>query len=437
MKELQRAGYIVIGALAVCAVLTVLYFARSGMFLPRQAATRTVAQAAATQTTVTQTTVHSQESPDSAQDVVLIAGEHLSTDTQLTDGIIQDVARASDENLTASGQQTADNLQDVTQTAGESRTVTLAFTGDILFDDRERVMQAIRARGGSVLTSFDDTIFGVLRGADVTVVNNEFPYSDRGTPTPDKMYTFRAHPSHARKLQLIGVDLALLANNHTFDHGEIALLDTLDTLDAIGLARIGAGRNLGEAAQAYHYENGDVRIAILNATQIEGYEPADTRGATADRSGVFRSFDPTLLSARIAEEKAAGYFVIVCVHWGDEKTTELNYGQTHHAAVFAEAGADLIVGAHPHILQQIDYVGGVPVIYSLGNFLFNSTTLPTAVLTATVDAQGLREVRLIPAIQENCAVRIATPQESAAILGTLNSLSATAVLDAQGVLTPR
>ncbi len=100
------------------------------------------------------------------------------------------------------------------------------------------------------------------------MVNNEFPYSSRGTPLAGKQYTFRADPSTAEWLTEMGADIVSLANNHCFDYGEEALLDTLDTLDSIGMIHVGAGHNLDEASEPAVFECGGMKIAILNATMI-------------------------------------------------------------------------------------------------------------------------------------------------------------------------
>ena len=114
------------------------------------------------------------------------------------------------------------------------------------------------------------------------MINNEFPYSSRGIPTEGKQFTFRARPESASILEEMGVDIVSLANNHAYDYGEDAFLDTLDTLAGIGMPYVGAGRNLEEASKPVYFIAGDIKIAIVSATQIERLDNPDTKGATDD-----------------------------------------------------------------------------------------------------------------------------------------------------------
>ena len=100
--------------------------------------------------------------------------------------------------------------------ADDDDTVTFSFAGDILFDEYYAAGAAARQRGGAA-ACFGPSLLEVLRGSDVFIVNNEFPYTDRGTPTPGKTYTFRAHPQNADWLKDLGADLVTLANNHAYD----------------------------------------------------------------------------------------------------------------------------------------------------------------------------------------------------------------------------
>lgn len=112
--------------------------------------------------------------------------------------------------------------------------ITLAFAGDISFDDTSAVMQNYFAQGSVLSNVIDSRYLDEMQNADLMWINNEFCYSLRGNPLPNKMYTFRANPEHVSMLQEMGVDVAGLANNHIYDFGKDAFLDTLDTLDGAG-----------------------------------------------------------------------------------------------------------------------------------------------------------------------------------------------------------
>ncbi|MDE7249985.1 MAG: CapA family protein, partial [Lachnospiraceae bacterium] len=115
------------------------------------------------------------------------------------------------------------------EASGEEE-VTIGFIGDILFDDEYAIMANLLRRGGTIDNGISPALLEKLQEVDILVANNEFPYTNRGTPTEDKTFTFRADTGTAAYLHDMGVDAAVLANNHIYDFGEIGLLDTLDTL---------------------------------------------------------------------------------------------------------------------------------------------------------------------------------------------------------------
>ena len=164
-----------------------------------------------------------------------------------------------------------------------------------------------------------------------------------------------------------------------------------------------------------------------------------TPEAGEDSPGVLRCYDPELAVQVIEEASSQCDYLVVYVHWGTEYSTQLEQAQTDLATLFAEAGADLIVGSHPHILQGAGWRGDVPVLYSLGNFWFNMETVDTALLTVTLTGPGAENatVRLIPCIQTGGRTSILTDKgEKARILDHLNSISESGWFDADGVLHP-
>ena len=334
---------------------------------------------------------------------------------------------------------------------GDGALVTFAFAGDILFDDYYATGAAVRQRGG-IEACFDAGVMEKMQDADVFIVNNEFPYTDRGTPTPGKTYTFRAKPDAAQWLKVMGADLVTLANNHTYDFGETGLLDTLATLREAGIPYLGAGENIAEAANtAYFYltsdgveksstqipEDHSMVVAVLNATRIEQDGSPDTRPATETSAGVFRCYDPDRLCEEIRAAKEKADFVIVTVHWGTEKTTQLDWGQEQLMPRIADAGADLIVGAHPHILQRFAYEGEMPIVYSLGNYYFTSFTVDTGLLEVSFSPEEKRmsQLRFVPCLQSGTSVRLLDGAEKQRILDELREMSPGVSIDDDGVIS--
>lgn len=313
--------------------------------------------------------------------------------------------------------------------------VTLCFTGDILFDDEYAVMATLLNHGGNLENGISEELLSVMREADITVVNNEFPYTDRGTPTEGKTFTFRADTGTVEYLHEMGADVAVIANNHVYDFGQQGLLDTLDTLEQASVHAIGAGRDLEEASSPVYFIVNDRKIALIAATQIERLDNPDTRGATQDSAGVFRCWNPEKLCEVVAQAKAESDFVIVCMHWGTENESAPDWAQEAQAPMLAEAGADLIVGDHPHCLQGITYCGDTPVFYSLGNFWFNSKTVDTGLLKVTLGSEGLISMQFVPAIQANCCVNMVYGSEKERILSQLRTLSPGIRIDTDGMIS--
>lgn len=313
--------------------------------------------------------------------------------------------------------------------------VVLAFAGDILFDDEYAVMVSIEGRPGKIEDSFSQDLLKEMTEADIFMLNNEFTYTDRGEPTPEKQFTFRADPEKAEYLLDMGVDIVSIANNHTYDYGEISLLDTVDTLTGMEMPYVGAGRNIEEASRPFFFETDGLKIGFLSATQIERLENPDTKGATADSPGVFRCLDGTLLYEKVEETAKECDFLVVYVHWGSENTDELDWSQKDQALKLAQSGADLIIGDHSHCLQGIDVIEGVPVFYSLGNFLFSSKTLDTCLVKAVIEDGKISKLQFIPALQQGCRTQMLSGEEKERVLAYMRTISEHVVIDSEGYIT--
>lgn len=315
--------------------------------------------------------------------------------------------------------------------------VTLLFAGDILFDPNYSVMAKVLQNGGDIGNGIAPDLIGEMQSADIMMLNNEFAYSDRGAPTPEKQFTFRARPDSVAYLTDMGVDIVSLANNHAYDYGEQALLDSLQILQAEGIPYVGAGVNEQEASAPVYFIINDMKIAFISATQIERLDNPDTKGATETSPGVFRCFNGEKLMQTVAQAKEESDFVVVYIHWGTENQEETDWLQNKQAPELVEAGADLIIGDHPHILQRIEIIDGVPVIYSLGNFWFNSKPLDTGMVKVTISEEGLQSFQFIPCQQVNCRTSMLEGEEKSRVLGEMRRMSGNVQIDEDGyVLMP-
>jgi len=278
--------------------------------------------------------------------------------------------------------------------------IVLDFAGDFSLASDVATTEYLESQNGDLTACFSDGLLEEMQSADIFMVNNEFCYSDGGTPLSGKAYTFRADPSYVSKLLDIGVDFVNLANNHVWDYGEDAVVDTLETLENAGIPYVGAGRNLEDAMEPIYYVANGRKIAIVSATQIEKTYNY-TKQATDTTAGVLKTLDPTLFTSVISEANENADYVIAIVHWGTEGNASYGSDQVALADAFIEAGADAIIGGHTHCLQGIEYVGDVPVYYSLGNYWFSITgSMPapyeTGLAQLRITSEGDIETYFIP-----------------------------------------
>lgn len=335
----------------------------------------------------------------------------------------------------------------------DADSAAFTFAGDILFSSDYAT--GVQAWSAGIMNCFDEGTTELMRNADVFMLNNEFEYTTGGTAIPNKKYTLRALPETVEWLKEMGVDIVSLANNHMFDFQEEGLADTLKTLREAGIPYVGAGENIEEAATtAYIHllipagtgtgaendgEDGNnaetdddslmtdaMTVAIVNATRIEQYENPETRAATETESGVFRCFNPALLYEKVTEAKKNADFVIVYVHWGTESTHDIEEHQRELAEGITNAGGDLIVGDHPHVLQGIGTANGKPVAYSLGNYYFTSYTTDTGLLQAVFNPseKTMEGLRFVPCLQTNASVHLLDGSEKARVLDEMREYSA-------------
>jgi poly-gamma-glutamate synthesis protein (capsule biosynthesis protein) len=249
-----------------------------------------------------------------------------------------------------------------------------------------------------------------LRGADVRFGNLEFSLTDRGEQA-HKDYTFRTPPGAAQSLTTAGINIVDLANNHVLDYGGQGLLDTLGALNRTGVLETGAGADAERAHTPTIVQVNGLRIAWLAYVNvpddsITGFV-ARSLEAGPGRPGV--AWGTTDAIRRdVAAAKQSADVVIVALHSGYEYTSDPNSIQRDLAHAAIDAGAALVLGAHPHVLQGIEYYRGGIIAYSLGNFIFDLDEsdiahygLPsvlTMVLRVTLDAHGVTGLQIYPAI---------------------------------------
>ncbi len=316
----------------------------------------------------------------------------------------------------------------------EERTYTLTFTGDISLADNWHIAPKYDERGG-ITGILGSTMLDTMKSSDFLVVNSEFTVSNRGTPLPGKTYTFRAKPERLAIYHEMGVDLADLANNHVYDYGGDAFLDMLNAFDEYQIPHIGAGRNLEEAKKPYIVTIGNFKFAFIAATRAE--KNVMTPGATNTAPGTFWCYNPTEMINLIKELKDQVDFVIPVIHFGRENSHALEQAQMDSARAYIDAGAAMVVGHHAHILQGVEIYQGKPIIYNLGNFLFNYIDTDTALFQVKMDQDGKMEYYILPAFQTNCqTILLEEGAKKQQIISDINSWSINARLDSTGKIMP-
>lgn len=308
-----------------------------------------------------------------------------------------------------------------------SSAVTLSFAGDVHFSE-----QYIAAYEKSGISAFaDEEMLSLMQNADLFMLNHEFVFSLRGEAMTDKEYTLRNDPKYVKILQELGTDIAGIANNHVLDFGQEAFLDMLDTLKQADIEYVGGGENLAEASSpVVHTINGQT-FAVFAATRVS---PSYDWYAAAKRPGILQTYDATALNNAISESESKYDHTIVFVHWGIERNETPEEYQQKLAKGYIDAGADLVIGCHPHVLQGFEYYQGVPIIYSLGNYLFGNRTGETVLLNAEFAADGELTVQLIPCQRVNGVLtRIQEPKE---LFDHLTDLSFDVGISEKGVLVP-
>jgi poly-gamma-glutamate synthesis protein (capsule biosynthesis protein) len=263
-------------------------------------------------------------------------------------------------------------------------TVSVAFVGDILLDSAPG--KAI-ARGEDPFTETE----GLFRGAALRVGNLECPVATGGTVV-EKVYTFRAAPAVLPVLHR-HFDAVSVANNHSGDYGPVAFAETLQHLDDEHVLRFGGGQNLPQAHEPLLVERGGIKLALLGYDDFlpRTFEAGDARPGVAWVEAEQIVYD-------IAQARAAGADVVIpFLHWGWENEPEPCADQRALARRLLDAGADAVIGAHPHVTQGAEMYRGKPIIYSLGNFVFDLLDEPANarawVLRLELDRHGVVSFR--------------------------------------------
>ncbi|ABX04882.1 CapA family protein [Herpetosiphon sp.] len=275
--------------------------------------------------------------------------------------------------------------------------IELAVVGDIML---------ARSIGERILSDSPEQPFAGVRdelvNADLTIGNLETAIADAGEPAP-KAYRFLAPPESVDSLSDAGFDLVSLANNHSLDWGESALSETIGLLNEAEIANVGAGMNAEQAYRPVIIEKHGLRLAFLayvNVPVERGGFVTESWTATAEQAGLAWA-EPAVIAADVAAIRPSVDHVIILLHSGYEGIDQPNEIQRSNAYAALDAGATLVLGAHPHVLQGYEArPNGQFIAWSLGNFVFDgfdgTPSLDSAILHLTLDKTRVIASRWTP-----------------------------------------
>ena len=247
--------------------------------------------------------------------------------------------------------------------------IKLIFAGDVMGHGMQ-ITGAWRDGGDSCYNYIPvfQHVKDYFSSADVAVANLEVTLAGK----PYKGYPqFSTHHALAEALKDAGFDILVTANNHSLDRRKQGLERTIDKLDSIGLVHTGTFKDSTAWKNDYPliYDRNNFRLAILNYTY-------STNGILIESPNIVNYIDTVRMKTDLDKAREQADYVITCIHWGDEYKNKENATQQKLAGFLTRNGCDLIIGAHPHVVQPFAMLGrneldSVPVIYSLGNFISN------------------------------------------------------------------
>lgn len=288
---------------------------------------------------------------------------------------------------------------------------TLVFGGDVMLG--RSVRDQINHRGGGNGAWVTSKLANVFRQADLAMVNLESPFLG-GPPSSNDM-VFRADPKHIAALTSIGIDIVSFANNHSRNQGSAGIQTTVELLQKNRILAAGAGMTSKIAYAPRYYQAGAIPVAVLAYTYGERVLTANVQKPT------IASMDVRLMQAEVKKARAAGRFVVVTMHAGNEYTLVLTSQQKSFAHAAVDAGADLVVGHHPHWVQPVEKYKGKYILYSLGNLVFDQSWSKYAqegvVARVTVSDRRQVTLQLLPVkIERTSQARFMSAIEAKSVL---------------------
>lgn len=249
--------------------------------------------------------------------------------------------------------------------SGEKKkeSLTVFFTGDVMFD------RGVRKEMEHGSASIFEKIKPLISDGDFTVANLECPVTKRNTPANRKV-TFRADPDCLTAARKAGITHFFLANEHAIDQGRQGLKETYSNLISKTIIPIGVGDKQKIACEPEVIKKGGIAVALFSSLLLT----ADVTGFSKDTSGICQaSIEELATNIADYKKKNTDAYIVVLLHWGAEMQTRPTQNQRAQAHQLIDAGADVIIGHHPHVVQETETYKGKKIFYSLGNLIYDQS----------------------------------------------------------------
>ena len=220
---------------------------------------------------------------------------------------------------------------------------------------------------------------------DLNIFNLETAITEE-VKKEEKEYNFKTDPDFLKTLKSIGLNVATIANNHSYDFGEKGFLDTINALDEAKISYVGGGVNSDIAYQGQIFTVKGLKIGVLGIAKVNG-GPLSIAGK--DKAGTTNGYDSVSTENAITAIRKVSDIVIVLPHWGEEGSFCPRSSEIASAKKWQSLGADIIVGSHTHTLQEVQLKDNKLIAYSMGNFIFYSSQLENR-------TTGILKIRITP-----------------------------------------
>jgi poly-gamma-glutamate capsule biosynthesis protein CapA/YwtB (metallophosphatase superfamily) len=297
--------------------------------------------------------------------------------------------------------------------ANKNESLQLVFAGDLMLD--RGVRETIEKNNPDYL--FKD-IRPIFKNSEIVVANLECVACDSTIEAINKKFTFRANPEWLSAVNTSGITHLTLANNHSFDYGYTGLKQTLTNLETYKLNSIGATLDSNACCLPTIIKKNGTEIVIFSSSFLKQNNSFVCNENASNLSNTIKTF----------KKQNPSCVVFVCLHWGVEMEITPTKEQVSQAHFLIEAGADAIIGHHPHVVQSIELYNGKYIFYSLGNFVFDNNHSPEnrGIFAKFSFLKGkIQPIHIIPYTIVKSKPKQMTQEESNSFMHDIDSISQT------------